>query len=694
MGTNDMTMMTSLKAFLFPAATTPGGVGGMPSVPATGTTDFAQLLGGLDAQATAAATATTPAASAAPLAVPSVPSDAVAPPVALAINPAAVPAEPAAMSPQFVATASTPAALSAIASPSLLPPTLVTEDGLETAVPVPMTPAEAVTSWHPASTAQLAPEAPLAQQPAGAAPALAPAEPEAPVDPAMPTETVLPEQVETAEAPVQEMANGPVPSITLPKAPLAADPAPVAVEESGDSPKPAPVMAAKGIKPVAAPLPPPIAETSDPVAIEAGDADAIQSDDGQSEDGEVAAAPLPASDALPLPIIQMVTPQPAPVVDATPKSVPVDAVASATKAEVPAMAPVAAPLPLPAVAPVVDGVTPAAAPALASAAMQGGETSPPIDQLEGQAPVSAIATPVVERGVLAPSAAIATPVVELPVIEQGVSAPTAAPVRAEIVSLLQFARDHMTGRGGHRVEQSAVKGASVGDSAATPDAPASFPAFDLPTPSTAPVSSTVAPASPTASAPIAPTTDLSASLGAQVVDMGVSGQWIDGLARDIAGLSANGAQGRFEINAQQLGPVQVDIRQGADGATVSLTAATEQAVEALRQDSDRLKADAALSAVRIADVRIERAVPTGDTVRADTQSQQQNQGSSQQHQHQNSASWNAMGQNAGQSASGQGQGQAQNRWQSRENFAFGHKAGGDGAVLNHDQSGESAARYA
>lgn len=621
MGTIDMTMMTSLKAFLFPAATTPAGAGGAASVPTAGTSDFAQLLGGLDAQATTAASATPIVAASSSLAVPSVPSDVAEVPAALAINPAVVPAEPAAMSPQFAAAASTPAALPNIAGAVSLPPAVNAEGASEAVVPAPAATAEVSIPWHISLTPQRAP-------------ATLPAT-EALPETAIPADAVLPEQVEAVEAPAQEMAQVVVPPVALSKSPLAA-PAPVATDKGGDSVKPAAMTAAK---PIAAPIPASTPETVDPIVAEGDDDEAPESDEN-----DVAAAQLPASDALPLPIAQIVT-QPMPlVVDAA----SVDAVASAP------VSPAATP------APADPSLVPVVALAADSAAPKRAETSLPLDQIEAVAPA-------------APT----------------VSASAPAPIRAEVVSLLQFARDHMTGRIGHRVEEPAVRAISA-DAAATPDAAAPLPAFDLPTPSPAPAVSAVAPASPTATTSIAPTIDLSASIGAQVVDMGVSGQWIDGLARDIAGLSANGAQGRFQIDAQQLGPVQVDIRQGADGASVSLTVATQQAEEALRQDSDRLKTDAAFSAVRIADVRIERAVPTGDTVRADTQSQQQNQGSSQQHQQQNAASWNAMGQNAGQSASQQGQG----RWQSRENFALGHKAGSDGAVLNHDQSGESAARYA
>ena len=178
--------------------------------------------------------------------------------------------------------------------------------------------------------------------------------------------------------------------------------------------------------------------------------------------------------------------------------------------------------------------------------------------------------------------------------------------------------------------------------------------------------------------------------------MGVSGQWIDSLARDIAGLSANGAQGRFQISSDQLGPIDVSIRQGIDGAAVSLTVSSDIAEAALRQDSDRLRLDAALSAVRISEMKIERAPHVGDAARSDPSSQQQ-PSQQQQGQHNGpSANWQGAGQGIGQ---GMGQSQQQGRWQQRENIALAHKAGGDPAVLNHEQTGDTAsqairARYA
>jgi len=212
----------------------------------------------------------------------------------------------------------------------------------------------------------------------------------------------------------------------------------------------------------------------------------------------------------------------------------------------------------------------------------------------------------------------------------------------------------------------------------------------------------VAPAgAPAAPAAVMPAADIGASLGAQVVDMGVSGQWIDGLARDIAGLAQHGAQGRFQINASRLGPVQVDIRHGADGAAISLTVANEAAELALKQDSDRLRLDAGLAAVRISDVKIERAPPMTEAARPDGAGQSGGQQSGQQQPGQQSSSQGAASawQGGGQGGQGMGQSERQGHWQSRENFASGLKASSDRAVINQKDAGDGAgdarrARYA
>ncbi|HEX7742714.1 MAG TPA: flagellar hook-length control protein FliK, partial [Sphingobium sp.] len=106
-----------------------------------------------------------------------------------------------------------------------------------------------------------------------------------------------------------------------------------------------------------------------------------------------------------------------------------------------------------------------------------------------------------------------------------------------------------------------------------------------------------------------------------------------------------------------------------------------------------LKLDASLSAVRIAEVKIERAAPVAEAARSDMSGQQSPQQQSQHSSSQNHSAW----QNGGQDMS-QPQGQ-QGRWQPRQNNGFDPKSAGDPAVLNHGQAQDRAsetarARYA
>lgn len=405
--------------------------------------------------------------------------------------------------------------------------------------------------------------------------------------------------------------------------------------------------------------------------------------DGEGDDD----APAPDRIDAPAPVGAVASPLPAPALSApasVPSAIPVD-----TAAGVPAPAPQRADAVVPAAAkmdaPRAGVVTASQSAGTPVAPAETDAARAPLPLAEGEAGKAPI---VVERITPTVSESIAN------APEQAASTPhNIKPVKAEAVSLLQLVRDHMTMRGGPRAQAPSddmaparpLDPVQAGPAAALPvhDGPVSLPAVAQPAP-------------PSASTAIAmPGVDLSANLGAQVVDMGVSGQWIDGLARDIAGLSANGAQGRFQINTNQLGPVQVDIRQGEDGAAVSLTVVTEAAEMALRQDSDRLKLDAGLSAVRISEVKVERAPHVAEAARSDsTGNQSGSQSQSQSHSQGQSAGW--QGQGMGQSSA---QSHMQGRGQQRENIAFTHKGGSDPAVLNHERAGGDAgdmprARYA
>ena len=103
-----------------------------------------------------------------------------------------------------------------------------------------------------------------------------------------------------------------------------------------------------------------------------------------------------------------------------------------------------------------------------------------------------------------------------------------------------------------------------------------------------------------------PTADTAALLGEQVIDMGVDGQWIDRMAREIAEISGGSGKTSFILNPEHLGRLQVDILQREEGAEVRLIAETDEAAAVLTQGRQQLQQDARLQAVRIADVQVER----------------------------------------------------------------------------------------
>ncbi len=105
-------------------------------------------------------------------------------------------------------------------------------------------------------------------------------------------------------------------------------------------------------------------------------------------------------------------------------------------------------------------------------------------------------------------------------------------------------------------------------------------------------------------------TDVGATLGQQAIDMSAGSQWIDGLAKEIATMSAGTGQGSFRLLPEHLGPMRVDIRSGAEGSLVTLTVETKAAEEALVKDKGGLQHDVQLSTMRIIDVKVERVAAT------------------------------------------------------------------------------------
>jgi hypothetical protein len=126
------------------------------------------------------------------------------------------------------------------------------------------------------------------------------------------------------------------------------------------------------------------------------------------------------------------------------------------------------------------------------------------------------------------------------------------------------------------------------------------------------------------------TTNLTGALNSQVVDMGVSGQWIDDIARQIASIGANPGHGSFRIESQALGGVRVDIAPSVHGvgSDVLMRVDNDAAFAALDKDRDRLVQDARMASVRIGELRIDRLAPAQDAQGSGSSTSQQQGNSS------------------------------------------------------------------
>lgn len=164
------------------------------------------------------------------------------------------------------------------------------------------------------------------------------------------------------------------------------------------------------------------------------------------------------------------------------------------------------------------------------------------------------------------------------------------------------------------------------------------------------------------------------ALAGEVIDMGVGGQWIDRMAREIASLAEGTGHSRFQLSPPHLGRIQIDVWQDAAGGSVQLLTETDEAARRLRDGQAGLQADARLSALSLHNIVIERSSSGFDSGR-----DQNGQNPSGQHQAGRDLAGQANGQAGAQGGAGSDQG----------------KRAADRAVLNGgvaaDASGESRA---
>jgi hypothetical protein len=97
------------------------------------------------------------------------------------------------------------------------------------------------------------------------------------------------------------------------------------------------------------------------------------------------------------------------------------------------------------------------------------------------------------------------------------------------------------------------------------------------------------------------------ALNDQVIDMGVSGQWIDRMAREIASLADGTGHSRFQLNPPNLGRIQVDLWQGETGTNLRMVAETDEAARRLREGQGALEANARVASLSLSSVTVEKA---------------------------------------------------------------------------------------
>jgi len=137
-------------------------------------------------------------------------------------------------------------------------------------------------------------------------------------------------------------------------------------------------------------------------------------------------------------------------------------------------------------------------------------------------------------------------------------------------------------------------------------------------------------------------------LGNQIIDMGVSGQWIDRMAREIATLSEGTGHSRFQLMPPNLGRIQVDLWQGGGQTNVRLLTETDEAAQRLREGQSALESHARLASLSLGSVSVEKA-PNGSAA-----DQNRDQGANAQQRQQAEAGGDAQQQASAQDQAGRG----------------------------------------
>lgn len=120
-------------------------------------------------------------------------------------------------------------------------------------------------------------------------------------------------------------------------------------------------------------------------------------------------------------------------------------------------------------------------------------------------------------------------------------------------------------------------------------------------------STTTRPADQVAStaSPLAPAADIGGQLIEHHLDLAHEGRWLDQLAKDIARAGSADGQLRFRLDPENLGRLNVELRNGDTGTAIRLVADTEAARALLADAQPRLIAEARAQGVRIAETHVD-----------------------------------------------------------------------------------------
>jgi flagellar hook-length control protein FliK len=186
----------------------------------------------------------------------------------------------------------------------------------------------------------------------------------------------------------------------------------------------------------------------------------------------------------------------------------------------------------------------------------------------------------------------ATPVAVRSDAPQPARAADSAPLQAMVKSLL--AEVGFKGGGKSADRSHAVQSASLGSIAYT--SPNAQPAFSpsAPVPENAATSDT------------APPQPLQGLVIERQLDLAHQQDWIDQLAKDIAGAAGgDGKSLRFRLNPENLGSLHVEIAQSHHGAAVRISADTESARTIIADAQQRLVTEARAQGVRISETHVD-----------------------------------------------------------------------------------------